>query len=71
MFLLISKTHANLEYKGVSRVHGCTGECYAEYVAINGTVVDIERENKNLQTQTNSVLLEVYGQVVCLSWSEW
>jgi len=48
MFLLISYTHANLEYKGVSRVHGCTGECYAEYVALNGTPADIERAKQEL-----------------------
>ena len=46
MFGLISHTHANLEYKGVSRVQGCTGECYEEYVAINGTAVEIEQRKQ-------------------------
>lgn len=48
MFLLISYTHANLEYKGYERVHGCTGECYEEYVALNGTPADIERAKQEL-----------------------
>lgn len=48
MFGLIAHTHANLEYKGVSRVQGCTGECYEEYVAINGTAVEIEQAKQAL-----------------------
>lgn len=45
---LIAGTYQNLEYKGVSRVHGCTGECYAEYVALNGTPAEIERRKQEL-----------------------
>jgi len=48
MFGLIAHTHAGLEYKGVSRVQGCTGECYEEYVAINGTAVEIEQRKQAL-----------------------
>ena len=48
MFGLISHTYANLEYKGVSRVQGCTGECYEEYVALNGTAVEIEQRKQAL-----------------------
>ena len=48
MFGIISHTYAGLEYKGVSRVHGCTGECYEEYVAINGTAVEIEQAKQQL-----------------------
>ena len=51
MFLLISYTHANLEYKGYERIHGCTGECYEEYVALNGTVVEIEQRKRELASQ--------------------
>ena len=51
MFLLISYTHANLEYKGYERVHGCTGECYEEYVALNGTTVEIEQRKRELASQ--------------------
>ena len=48
MFGIISHTYANLEYKGVSRVQNCTGECYEEYVRINGTAVEIERAKQAL-----------------------
>ena len=48
MFGLISWTHANLEYKGYERVQGCYGECYEEYVKINGTVVEIEQKKQEI-----------------------
>lgn len=38
--LIISHTYANLEYKGYSAAHSCTGECYEEYVKVHGTVVE-------------------------------
>ena len=42
------KIYPDLEYTGVSSVGSCTGECYEEYVAINGTVVEIEQRKKEL-----------------------
>jgi len=42
------KVYPNLEYTGQSSNQSCTGECYAEYVAINGTVVEIEQRKKAL-----------------------
>ena len=42
------KVYPNLEYSGVSGGHSCYGECYEEYVAINGTVVEIEQRKKEL-----------------------
>ena len=48
MFGLISWTHANLEYKGYERVQGCYGECYEEYVRINGTVIEIEQKKQEI-----------------------
>ena len=42
------KVYPELEYSGVSGGHSCTGECYEEYVAINGTVVEIEQRKKEL-----------------------
>ena len=42
------KIYPNLEYTGVGGGHSCTGECYEEYVAINGTVVEIEQRKKEL-----------------------
>ena len=38
----IAMAYNNLEYKGYSDA-SCYGECYEEYVALNGTVVEIER----------------------------
>ena len=46
MFSLITYTYQNLEYKGYERIHGCTGECYAEYVKIHGTPAQIEARKK-------------------------
>ena len=46
MFSLITYTYQNLEYKGYERIHGCTGECYAEYVKIHGTPAQIEASKK-------------------------
>lgn len=48
MLGIIRHTYANLEYKGYSSTHNCTGECYEEYVRINGTAVDIERAKQAL-----------------------
>lgn len=42
------KIYPELEYTGVGGGHSCTGECYEEYVAINGTVVEIEQRKQEL-----------------------
>ena len=42
------KIYPDLEYTGYSSIGNCTGECYEEYVAINGTVVEIEQRKKEL-----------------------
>ena len=34
------KIYPDLEYTGYSSVGNCTGECYQEYVKVNGTVVE-------------------------------
>ena len=44
----IAMAYNNLEYKGYERVHGCYGECYEEYVRINGTAVEIEQRKQEL-----------------------
>ena len=44
----IVMAYNNLEYKNVPRVHACYGECYAEYVAINGTPAEIEMKKQAL-----------------------
>ena len=43
--------YPNLEYSGVSRVQACTGECYEEYVKINGTAVEIEQRKQALANE--------------------
>lgn len=45
------KVYPDLEYSGVGGGHSCTGECYAEYVALNGTVVEIEQRKNELASQ--------------------
>jgi len=42
------KVYPDLEYSGVGGGHSCTGECYAEYVRVNGTTVEIEQRKKAL-----------------------
>jgi len=40
MYGLIMHNYSNLEYKGYPRAQACIGECYEQYVAENGTVVE-------------------------------
>lgn len=40
--------YPDLEYKGFSNNSSCTGECYEEYVRINGTTIDILRAKQEL-----------------------
>lgn len=42
------KIYPDLEYSGVGGGHSCTGECYEEYVRINGTTVEIEQRKREL-----------------------
>ena len=42
----VAKVYPNLEYTGASSNSSCTGQCYADYVALNGTSV----ENRATQT---------------------
>ena len=42
------KVYPNLEYSGYSSNSSCTGECYEEYVRINGTSVDILKAKQAL-----------------------
>jgi cytochrome c553 len=38
--------YPNVEYKGYASNHSCTGECYEQYVADNGTVGEQIQEQK-------------------------
>ena len=42
------KIYPDMEYSGVGTGHSCTGECYEEYVALNGTAVEIQRVKNEL-----------------------
>ena len=42
------KIYPDLEYSGYGGGSSCTGECYEEYVRINGTTVDILRAKQEL-----------------------
>ena len=44
----ILKVYPDLEYSGYSSNSSCTGECYEEYVRINGTAVDILKAKQAL-----------------------
>ena len=42
------KVYPNLEYSGYSSNTSCTGQCYVDYVALNGTSVDILKAKQAL-----------------------
>ena len=42
------KIYPDLEYSGVGGGHSCTGECYEEYVRVNGTTVEIEQRKREI-----------------------
>ena len=41
----------NMAYSGYGGGHSCTGECYEEYVALNGTPSEIERRKQALAAE--------------------
>ncbi len=44
----VAKVYPSLEYTGYSSNSSCTGQCYADYVALNGTSVEIEQRKQAL-----------------------
>ena len=46
VFGTIAITYDNLEYKGYSSAHSCTGDCYVKYVEENGTPAEIEKRKQ-------------------------
>tara|TARA_R110001599_G_scaffold130902_1_gene306427 strand:- start:637 stop:1083 length:447 start_codon:yes stop_codon:yes gene_type:complete len=44
----VTKVYPSLEYTGYSSNSSCYGECYEEYVRVNGTSVDILRAQQAL-----------------------
>ena len=39
----VAKVYPSLEYTGYSSNSSCTGQCYVDYVALNGTAPEIEQ----------------------------
>ena len=63
---LLYVAYDNLEYKGYGNTKSCTGECYEEYVRVNGTLIE-QMEAKRLASQADPFSdIRVYGQVVQL-----
>ena len=44
----VAKVYPSLEYSGYSSSSSCTGQCYVDYVALNGTAPEIEQRKKAL-----------------------
>jgi cytochrome c553 len=44
----VAKVYPNLEYTGATSNTSCTGQCYVDYVALNGTPAEIEQRKKEL-----------------------
>ena len=42
------KIYPDLEYSGYSNSGSCYGECYEQYVKLNGTVVEIEQRKQEI-----------------------
>ena len=42
------KIYPDLEYTGTGSISSCTGQCYVEYVALNGTPAEIEQRKRAL-----------------------
>ena len=48
LFGILVFTYDNLEYKGYSSAHSCSGDCYIKYVEEHGTPVEIEQRKKEI-----------------------
>ena len=48
LFGILVLTYDNLEYKGYSSAHSCSGDCYIKYVEEHGTSVEIEQRKKEI-----------------------
>ena len=42
----VAKVYPSLEYTGYSSSSSCTGQCYVDYVALNGTAPEIEQRKR-------------------------
>jgi hypothetical protein len=56
----IAVAYTNLEYRGVPNNTECTGQCYVDYVALNGTAYEIEqRKQAHAAHPDHSPLMEL------------
>ena len=46
MIFFAFKVYPDLEYTGTGSVSSCTGDCYLNYVALNGTPAEIEQRKQ-------------------------
>jgi cytochrome c553 len=44
----VAKVYPSLEYTGATSNQSCTGQCYVDYVALNGTPAEIEQRKQAL-----------------------
>ena len=44
----VAKVYPNLEYSGYGGGHSCIGQCYVDYVALNGTASEIQQRKNAL-----------------------
>ena len=44
----VAKVYPSLEYTGYSSNSSCTGQCYVDYVALNGTAPEMEQRKQAL-----------------------
>ena len=50
---ILGFAYGEVEYKGYGDVHGCWGECYEEYVRVNGTFTEqLEAKRIAMQSET-------------------
>ena len=61
-----------LEYSGYSYIGSCTGECYEEYVALNGTPAEIEQRKRALaEGDPFSSIRSLWAGCAQAPWNRW
>ena len=50
---VVMYANSQSQYGGASRVHQCTGQCYAEYTKLNGSPAEIEQQKRLLAANSS------------------
>ena len=50
---VIAYAHSQSQYTGANRVHQCIGQCYADYVQLNGSPAEIEQQKRLLAANSS------------------